>query len=142
MTENSYMTILEDLPENWFTHEELRVHINKAFIDHIRFIARDFDIEVQREADIARLYELLAEDSKTSVDEIEESMYQAAHFVARLTIFNQKFPHIVTEFPVNKSGQSVFPTKILAKILDVDEQEADIIAKNYWGSESNGSIVH
>ncbi len=140
MTDKKIDKVLESLPDDWFSKEELKVHINKAFIDHIKVIAEDYDIPIEKEADIARLYELLSEDAKTSIEEIEQSMYQVAHFVAHLTIFGQKFPHIVAEFPIHSSGQSIFPAKVLAKVLDIDESEAKVIAQNYWSHEANPDI--
>ena len=64
MTKIDLDDILKNLPEKWFSEEELKVHINKAFIDHIKVIAEDYDIAVEKEADISRLYELLAEDAR------------------------------------------------------------------------------
>lgn len=139
MTNIDLDEIIKNLPEKWFSEEELKVHINKAFIDHIKVIAEDYDIPIEKEADISRLYELLAEDANTTIDEIEQSMFQAAHFVARLAIFSQKFPQIVADFPMHTSGQSIFPVKVLSRILNVDEAEAVVIAQNYWGSKSEGS---
>lgn len=133
--------ILNNLPEKWFTDEELKVHINKAFIDHIKVIAEDYDIIVEKEADISRLYELLADDAKTTIAEIEQSMYQAAHFVARLAIFGHKFPQVVADFPMHSSGQSIFPAKVLAKILNVDEAEASVIAQNYWNTTEDKNLA-
>ena len=141
MTNINLDEILKNLPEEWFSEEELKVHINKAFIDHVKVIAEDYNIAIEKEADISRLYELLAEDAKTAIDEIEQSMYQAAHFVSRLTIFSQKFPQVVADFPIHASGQSIFPIKVLARILNVDETDAAIIAQNYWGTKSNGNSV-
>jgi hypothetical protein len=133
--------ILNNLPEKWFSNEELKIHINKAFIDHIKVIAEDYDIVVEKEADISRLYELLADDAKTTINEIEQSMYQAAHFVARLAIFSHKFPQLVADFPIHASGQSIFPVKVLARILNVDEAEASIIAQNYWNTKGNENLA-
>jgi len=133
--------ILNNLPEKWFTDEELKVHINKAFIDHIKVIAEDYDIVIEKEADISRLYELMSDDAKTTINEIEQSVYQAAHFVARLAIFSHKFPQVVADFPMHTSGQSIFPVKVLARILNVDEAEASIIAQNYWNTKDNENLA-
>ena len=133
MEYSEYIKVINNLPEKWYTDEELERFIQQAFLNEVKLIAKDFDVEVVDKEDIKKLYDLLAEDSGTSISEIEEDIAEAAHFMARLFLFDYKFPHVVSAFPANEIGQHVFPPVVLSKILKISSEEATEIASTYWG---------
>lgn len=133
MEYSEYVELVNNLPEKWYTDEDLEKYVKQAFLNELKLIAKDFDVEVIEDKDVQKLYELLADDSGASIETIERDIAEAAHFMGRLFLFDSKFPHVVASFPTNEIGQHVFAPVILAKILNVSQEEASEVASTYWG---------
>lgn len=129
------------MPEKWYTEEDMERFVKQAFLNELKLIAKDFDIEVINDKDVTRLYELLADESGTSTESVEEDIAEAAHFMGRLFLFDSKFPHVVASFPTNEMGQHVFPPVILAKLLNISQEEATDVASSYWGVPIEDGIL-
>lgn len=133
MEYSEYVEIANHLPQKWYTDEDLEKVVKQAFLNEVKLIAKDFDIEVIEDKDIRKLYELLADESGTAIETIEKDLAEAAHFMGRLFLFDSKFPHVVASFPTNEMGQHVFAPIILSKILNISQEEAVEVASSYWG---------
>ena len=133
MDNNDYDAVVENLPDDWYKDDELKVLISQAYLDQVKNLGLNFDIEVQDKADISRLLELLAEQENISFEQVEANLIESAHFVARLQMFEIKFPHVVQTFPENAQGDKVFPDVILAKLFQLAPEDAKAIAESYWG---------
>ena len=133
MEYSEYVELVGNMPEKWYTDEDLERYVKQAFLNELKLIAKDFDIEVIEDKDVQKLYELLADKSGNSIEAIEKDIAEAAHFMGRLFLFDSKFPHVVSSFPTNEMDQHVFAPVILAKILNISQDEAVEVASVYWG---------
>ena len=136
MDPESIKAALKHLPEEWYTPQELEPIIQKIFLDQVKKSAKAYDIEIVKEADISRLYELLAEDNQVSVSDVQELHYETAGFMAILALFEAKYPEIVADFAMTENDQRIFPADVLSKILGIPVEDATVLAQNLWGNES------
>lgn len=105
-----FVSLGEKIPDQWYEPEELETTfqlIHNNLVDSM-------SVSVEQ---AAAMMDCTPED-------VEDSLENAAKNYAKMALFDEKFPELVAQFPVNSEGGVIYPSNILSRIYGVTEEEA------------------
>ena len=66
----------------------------------------------------------MAVERNVPIEEVLQTTKNISMTIGAIRIFNEKFPDIAGKIPVDELGNPVYPSKFLAKILEITEEIA------------------
>lgn len=119
-----YKEVAHSIPEIWTTEEEIHLKVPQIFIKLVLDTAQTIGLNLTKDDKLRDLTNLLSKLTGVDVEIVEQELMEVAVILSKIEVFEIKFPEIVSSLPLSESNSPIYPSVILASILNVTNEKA------------------